>query len=88
MLMLNSHKLFLYCTDEKNLPGTLRFCRFPFTASKELSEIQSHCGKITKLCVCYDDGLIYTAGEDGSLVIYEVKDKEVKIKLEILDSAE
>ena len=32
--------------------------------------------------------MIFTGGEDGSVIIYEVKDKELKIKLEILDSAE
>lgn len=88
MAMLNSHKLFLYTTDDKSLPGSLRFSKYPFSTGKELAEIQSHHGRVTKLCICYDDGLIFTSGEDGSLVIYEVKDKDMKIKLEILDSAE
>jgi hypothetical protein len=45
-------------------------------------------GTISKLAVCYDDNSIFTAGEDGSFVVYEVKDKDCRIKTEILDPAE
>jgi hypothetical protein len=31
--------------------------------------------------VSFDDSYVFSAGEDGSLVIYEVKDKEANLKV-------
>ena len=70
------------------MPGCIRYCRYPLTGVKEIAEIQSHAGTIAKLAVCYDDNEIFTTGEDGSFVIYDIKDKDCKMKTEILDPAE
>lgn len=86
--MLNSQRLFFYCADEKGSPGAVRLCRYPLAGAKEIYELQSHAGTISKLSVCYDDNYVFSTGEDGSFVVYEVRDKDCKVKTEILDPSE
>jgi len=45
-------------------------------------EIQSHQKAITRMKVSFDDNYIFTVGEEGAVIIYEVKDKDSKIKLD------
>jgi len=37
----------------------------------EIKEVQSHISAITRLAISFDDNYIFTAGDDGTLVIYE-----------------
>ena len=48
----------------------------------EIKEVQSHISAITRLAISFDDNYIFTAGEDGTLVIYENQQRENKIKLD------
>jgi len=49
--------------------------RYPF--SDEILEMQTHSKAIKKIRVTFDDSYIFTAGEDGLLIIYEIKDKVI-----------
>ena len=47
--------------------------RFPF--GDEIIDLQSHSKAIKKIRVTFDDSYVFTVGEDGLLIIYEIKDK-------------
>lgn len=71
--LTKSNKLFFFGTKEKDLPGSLRVTRYPFSEEGAL-EIQSHAKAISKVKVSFDDNFVFTTGEDGALIIYEIKD--------------
>lgn len=56
--------------------GALRMYKFPLTG--EFQEVKSHNSAITRLRMTWDEQLLVTASEDGSLFIYDVKDKDAK----------
>jgi hypothetical protein len=51
--------------------------RFPF--GDEIIDLQSHSKAIKKIRVTFDDSYVFTVGEDGLLIIYEIKDKVINI---------
>jgi WD40 repeat protein len=85
ILLINSKKVFIYCTDEKDELGSIRYCKYPLNLSKEIYEIQSHRSKITKIVITYDDNYMFSCGEDGSFICYDFKDNNSKTKLEMPD---
>ncbi|EAR92035.2 WD40 domain protein (macronuclear) [Tetrahymena thermophila SB210] len=74
----HSKKLFFFATEDR--PGAIRITKYPFT--NEIMEIQSHFGPITRMRISFKDNYIFTAGEDGALIIYENKEKEYQVKIE------
>lgn len=78
----------IYCTDEKEQLGAIRYCRYPLNLSKDIYEYQGHRSKITKLAITYDDNYIFSTGEDGSFICYDFKDNNSKTKLEMPDFSE
>ena len=67
-------------TYKKDYPGCIRICRYPLSESTEIHEIQSHEKPITKLKVTFDDNYVFSTGEDGVICIYDIKDRDAKIK--------
>jgi hypothetical protein len=55
------------------MPGALRISRYPF--AEEIIELQTHSKAITKIRVTFDDSFLFTVGEDGVLIIYQINDK-------------
>lgn len=43
----------------------------------EFFEVKCHEGPISRLHVSYDDCLLVSAGEDGSVVLMDIRDKEL-----------
>lgn len=43
----------------------------------EFYEVKCHEGPITRLHVSYDDCLLVSVGEDGSVVLMDIRDKEL-----------
>ncbi len=84
----NSKKVFMYCTDEKDQPGSIRYCKYPLSLSKEIYEIQSHTKRINQMVISFDDNYIFSVGQEGQFICYEFKDKESKNKVEIPDLSE
>lgn len=70
--------MFFFATEDK--PGALRATKYPF--SNEILEIQSHYGGITRLSISFKDNFVFTAGEDGALIVYENKDKDYLVKID------
>lgn len=54
------------------------------TSAGEYQEVQASTGPITKVCVCCNDTILLTAGEDGVLMVFDVRDKERAIASSIL----
>ena len=81
IMFLNSKKVMVYTTDEKDDLGSIRYNKYPLNLSKEIFEYQSHRCRITKLAVTHDDNYIFSTGEDGSFICYDFKDNNSKTKL-------
>merc|ERR1719379_2651987 len=60
---------------EPEEPGAIRAYTFP-PQRDGVIETQTHAGPVTRMCVTLDDGMLFTAGEDGTLYIYEVRRKD------------
>jgi cilia- and flagella-associated protein 57 len=41
-------------------------------------EVKAHSGGVTRLRVAWDESLIATAGEDGALAVWDVRDRDAK----------
>lgn len=67
-------RLFFFGTNEKKMPGSLRVSKYPFSG-EEILDLQSHAKGIKKIKITFDDSYIFTVGEDGLLIIFEIKDK-------------
>jgi hypothetical protein len=50
-------------------------CRYPLTG--ECYELKVHEGPVARLRVSYDDCLLACCGEDGSLMLMDIRDKEL-----------
>lgn len=48
----------------------------PFTG--DYSEFQAHSGSIERMRVSHDDCYLFSAGKDGCLIVWEVKDKDIR----------
>lgn len=68
--------------NEPNRPGSLKVYPYPFnqSGSIESSEYQAHSSKIISLCITYDDQNLISIGEDGCMMIWEIKDKEARMQ--------
>ena len=61
--------------SESEKPGALRIYKLsPFNG--EYEEIQAHSLPILRIRVNFDDTHIFSAGQDGSLIVYEIKDSK------------
>ncbi|KAJ3180167.1 Cilia- and flagella-associated protein 57 [Gaertneriomyces sp. JEL0708] len=59
--------------------GTIRSLKYPFMNSLtggEYQEHQAHLGAVVKLKVSYDDQYLVSAGEDGSVWVFRISDRE------------
>lgn len=69
--------LFAGISDPDHSAGAIRCYKFPLTG--HCTEYQAHDEKgIEKMRVSYDDQYLMTAGRDGCLMIFEIKDKEAR----------
>ncbi|WIA38592.1 hypothetical protein OEZ86_001902 [Tetradesmus obliquus] len=55
--------------------GVVRCYKYPLTG--EFYEVKCHEGPVARLRVSYDDFLLVSAGEDGSVVMLDIRDKEL-----------
>lgn len=74
ILSANGRSLFV-STNEPGHPGTIIIYKTPFEKGME---IQAHAGPITRMKLSFCMNYLFSAGEDGNLIIHEVKDKDPK----------
>jgi len=70
-------KAFFAGVSEPNMPGSIHILRYPWT---KVFEIQAHSQPVERLRLTYDNTTLLSGGRDGVLCIFEVKDKEPKIR--------
>ena len=88
--VMNSHKiLFAGVSDPKKSAGVIRCYRYPLTRATGGSRKQAGIAKcfeyqghgregVMAMEVTNDDMHLITAGRDGCIIIYEIKDKEAR----------
>lgn len=54
--------------------GAVRTYKFPLTG--EFTEVKTHAGPVARLKVAFDDSHLFSVGEDGALMAYDVRDKD------------
>ena len=54
--------------------GSVRCYKFPLTG--EHQEYKCHNSSITRLCISWDDTLLFTSSEDGAMFVFDIKDKD------------
>ena len=63
--------------NDPSQPGSIRCYKFePF--SGDYVEYQAHSKAIERIRVSYDDTHLFSVGQDGTVCIFEVKDRELK----------
>jgi WD40 repeat protein len=72
-----SGKILFAGIGEPERPGAVRCYKFsPLTG--DYSEYQAHSAPIERMRVSADDCYLFTVAEDGCVIIYEIKDKEIR----------
>lgn len=74
LVLSGSQRLLFGAGAEPDRPGAIRAFKFPLTG--ESTEFQCLSGPVTRLRVSFDDQFLFAAGEDGAVLIFEVRDKE------------
>lgn len=73
----HSGKLLFAGMSEPEKPGAVRCYKFgPLTG--DYTEYQAHSLPIERIRVSQDDCYLFTSGQDGVLIIWEIKDKDVR----------
>ncbi|DAZ95763.1 TPA: hypothetical protein N0F65_010265 [Lagenidium giganteum] len=79
IVLSNSQRMLFGAGAEPDRPGSVRSFKFPLTG--ESIEFQCLSAPITRLRISFDDAFLFAAGEDGSLCIFEIRDKEGRPRL-------
>merc|ERR1719193_265394 len=58
---------------EPDLPGPLRCYAFP--PEQDYVEYQAHSAPISRIRITFDEQYVFSTGDDGCLVIFDVKKK-------------
>lgn len=66
--------LFCGTDDPNNFSGTIKCYKFPNTQHMEEFQAHDHNG-VEKICVTSDDKYLISAGRDGCLMVFEIRDK-------------
>jgi cilia- and flagella-associated protein 57 len=77
LISMFGSKNFFAGVAEIDKPGPIQVLRHPWN---KLFEIQAHSSPVEKLRLTYDNNWLLSCGRDGVLCIFEVKDKEPKIR--------
>ncbi len=71
----STHKLLFAGTDNKEQSsGTVKCYKFPSTQHMEEFLAHDNLG-IEKICVSSDDKYLISAGRDGCVIVFEIRDK-------------
>jgi hypothetical protein len=65
-------------TADPDKPGCIRSYKFPLTG--DYAEYQCLAGPVTVMRISHDDQFLFAVGEDGSLCVLEVRDKDARVR--------
>ncbi len=76
-LMITRNQNYVFAgVEEKQKPGPLRVYSYPFKG--DFAEVEAHSAEVKRIKLSYNDKYLFSAGADGCLFIYEVKDPKPK----------
>jgi WD40 repeat protein len=70
---LASGKAFFAGTGEENRPGCIQIWK---STLEKICEIQAHGRSVERMRISFDNNYLFTAGRDGTLIIYDIKDRD------------
>ena len=73
-IVLSSSGRMLFAGTES---GAVRSYKYPLTG--EFQEYQCCSRPVSRLCMSIDETLLFCSGDDGSVIIFDVRDKEVRV---------
>lgn len=73
--MNHSGTAFFTGVNEANKPGSVQVVMYPFKKDK-VFEIQAHSQMVNRIRISYDNQYLYTAGADGTLCVFQIKDSQ------------
>jgi WD40 repeat protein len=74
IVLSHSQRMLFAGTADPEKPGCVRSYKFPLTG--DFTEYQCLSSPITRMRISYDDQYLFVTGEDGSLCIMEVREKD------------
>eukprot|EP00003_Mantamonas_plastica_P007526 TRINITY_DN1634_c0_g1_i5.p1 TRINITY_DN1634_c0_g1~~TRINITY_DN1634_c0_g1_i5.p1 ORF type:complete len:1021 (+),score=468.18 TRINITY_DN1634_c0_g1_i5:488-3550(+) len=76
LAMPSSGRMILCGTED----GFIRAVKLPATNTSlsEAVEVQCHTGPVTRMAVSHDDNYLFSVGEDGSLFVLDIKEKDTR----------
>jgi len=72
-IMANA-KTFFAGVGEEGKPGSIEIWRLPL---ERKYEVQAHSGPIERMRISHDNQFLFTSGRDGSMMMFEIKDKDM-----------
>ena len=79
-LTLSKSKNYMFMgTEGPTNPGMIRCYKYPFQQAG-VAQIQTHSIGVIKIIISNDDSYLFSIGEDCNLIVYELKDKDSKVK--------
>lgn len=76
--MIHGKKAFFAGTGVPNRPGSLQVISYPFW--DKVYEVQLHSKPVSRMAFNYENTLLFTASEDGSLAFLTIKDDDKRKK--------
>uniref|UniRef100_A0A7S0VMW2 Cilia- and flagella-associated protein 57 n=1 Tax=Hemiselmis tepida TaxID=464990 RepID=A0A7S0VMW2_9CRYP len=72
VVLSHSGRMLFTATDT----GSIQSWKFPLT--NEVQDHQCHSRAVARMCMTHDDAHLFTVGEDGVLLMLDVRDKEIR----------
>lgn len=78
-LLVAPHQRILFggCED-----GSIKVMPFPLQAGVQLPPLTAHCGGITALCLSFDESTLFTASDDGSFFVWNIREEGGRMKVQ------
>ncbi|GBG33254.1 Cilia- and flagella-associated protein 57 [Hondaea fermentalgiana] len=74
LAMSTSQRMLFGASADSGRPGSIRSFKFPLTG--DYAEFSSLAGPVTRMRLSWEDQFLFVAGEDGTLQIFEVREKD------------
>ena len=70
---MQSGKFFFAGVGQEDCPGSIQIWRLPLD---KVNEVAGHGKEVTRMRISFDNSFLFSAGKDGSLIIFDIKNKD------------
>lgn len=74
---MHGGRAFFAGVAEDDKPGCIQVLKYPF---EKIYEAQAHSLPVERLRISFDNNFLFSSGQDGLFAIFEIKDKDPKLK--------